>query len=156
MRRNEAISFVAEISTPRVIFTSFPLVPWHTCAHSASGCPIASRNKMRVLESGGTVEQHKAAIAAIKFEHQAAACSANGCDGVGGGAVGASGHLVNGSTFVAPAHHQRTMGGGGAAAAGITHHAGTSATMQANKKGAATTKFDEMPSIGYPKAYGGE
>ncbi|CAG9585683.1 unnamed protein product [Danaus chrysippus] len=25
---------------------------------SASGCPIANRNKMRVLESGGTVEQH--------------------------------------------------------------------------------------------------
>ncbi|XP_066902815.1 myelin transcription factor 1 isoform X3 [Halyomorpha halys] len=32
---------------------------------SASGCPIANRNKMRVLESGGTVEQHKAAIAAV-------------------------------------------------------------------------------------------
>ncbi|XP_055844060.1 uncharacterized protein DDB_G0283357 isoform X3 [Episyrphus balteatus] len=38
---------------------------------SASGCPIANRNKMRVLENGGTVEQHKAAVAAataMKFD----------------------------------------------------------------------------------------
>lgn len=38
---------------------------------SASGCPIANRNKMRVLEAGGTVEQHKAAVAAataMKFD----------------------------------------------------------------------------------------
>lgn len=33
---------------------------------SASGCPIAARNKMRILESGGTIEQHKAAIAAAQ------------------------------------------------------------------------------------------
>lgn len=33
---------------------------------SASGCPIANRNKMRVLESGGTVEQHKANIAKLQ------------------------------------------------------------------------------------------
>lgn len=33
--------------------------------YSASGCPIAARNKMRILESGGTIEQHKAAIAAV-------------------------------------------------------------------------------------------
>lgn len=32
---------------------------------SASGCPVAARNKMRILESGGTIEQHKAAIAAV-------------------------------------------------------------------------------------------
>lgn len=103
---------------------------------------------MRVLESGGTVEQHKAAIAAMKFEHQAAACSANGCDG---GVGGASGHHVNGSTFVpVQHHHQRTLNGGvggGTQAAALACGVG--------KKGAAT-KFDEMSSIGYPKAYGGE
>nr|KAF7438616.1 hypothetical protein H0235_001007 [Vespula pensylvanica] len=51
---------------------------------SASGCPIANRNKMRVLESGGTVEQHKAAIAAttaMKFE--GVNCPTPGCDGIG-------------------------------------------------------------------------
>ncbi|XP_050429247.1 uncharacterized protein LOC126838674 isoform X3 [Adelges cooleyi] len=36
---------------------------------SASGCPIANRNKMRVLESGGTVEQHKANIAKLQQQH---------------------------------------------------------------------------------------
>lgn len=38
---------------------------------SASGCPIANRNKMRVLESGGTLEQHKAAVVSatsLKFD----------------------------------------------------------------------------------------
>ncbi|XP_044734234.1 mucin-17 isoform X2 [Chrysoperla carnea] len=47
---------------------------------SASGCPIANRNKMRVLESGGTVEQHKAAVAAataMKFE--GVNCPTPGC-----------------------------------------------------------------------------
>lgn len=51
---------------------------------SASGCPIANRNKMRVLESGGTVEQHKAAVAAataMKFE--GVNCPTPGCDGTG-------------------------------------------------------------------------
>ncbi|XP_023318687.1 uncharacterized protein LOC106656492 isoform X1 [Trichogramma pretiosum] len=51
---------------------------------SASGCPIANRNKMRVLESGGTVEQHKAAVAAataMKFE--GVNCPTPGCDGIG-------------------------------------------------------------------------
>ncbi|XP_063377889.1 myelin transcription factor 1-like protein isoform X7 [Cydia fagiglandana] len=52
---------------------------------SASGCPIANRNKMRVLESGGTVEQHKAAVAAaasaIKFD--GVNCPTPGCDGSG-------------------------------------------------------------------------
>ncbi|XP_050313108.1 myelin transcription factor 1 isoform X2 [Anthonomus grandis grandis] len=50
----------------------------------ASGCPIANRNKMRVLESGGTVEQHKAAVAAataMKFE--GVNCPTPGCDGTG-------------------------------------------------------------------------
>ncbi|XP_073982760.1 uncharacterized protein isoform X4 [Rhodnius prolixus] len=49
---------------------------------SASGCPIANRNKMRVLESGGTVEQHKAAIAAVtaaaKFD--SLNCPPTGCE----------------------------------------------------------------------------
>ncbi|XP_031779729.1 uncharacterized protein LOC100122454 isoform X3 [Nasonia vitripennis] len=51
---------------------------------SASGCPIANRNKMRVLESGGTVEQHKAVVAAataMKFE--GVNCPTPGCDGIG-------------------------------------------------------------------------
>ncbi|KAJ8914551.1 hypothetical protein NQ315_010015 [Exocentrus adspersus] len=51
---------------------------------SASGCPIANRNKMRVLESGGSVEQHKAAVAAataMKFE--GVNCPTPGCDGTG-------------------------------------------------------------------------
>ncbi|KAI4496552.1 hypothetical protein M0804_000362 [Polistes exclamans] len=51
---------------------------------SASGCPIANRNKARVLESGGTIEQHKAAIAAttaMKFE--GVNCPTPGCDGIG-------------------------------------------------------------------------
>ncbi|XP_054087564.1 uncharacterized protein LOC105213765 isoform X2 [Zeugodacus cucurbitae] len=45
---------------------------------SASGCPIANRNKMRVLEAGGTVEQHKAAVAAataMKFDGCGSAAS---------------------------------------------------------------------------------
>lgn len=51
---------------------------------SASGCPIANRNKMRVLESGGSVEQYKAAVAAataMKFE--GVNCPTPGCDGTG-------------------------------------------------------------------------
>lgn len=51
---------------------------------SASGCPIANRNKLRILESGGTIEQHKAAIAtatAIKFDPTN--CPTSGCDGTG-------------------------------------------------------------------------
>ncbi|XP_030768395.1 myelin transcription factor 1-like protein [Sitophilus oryzae] len=51
---------------------------------SASGCPIANRNKMRVLESGGSVEQHKAAVAAataMKFD--GVNCPTPGCDGTG-------------------------------------------------------------------------
>ena len=52
--------------------------------YSASGCPIANRNKLRVLENGGTVEQHKAAVAAataMKFE--GVNCPTPGCDGTG-------------------------------------------------------------------------
>jgi hypothetical protein len=51
---------------------------------SASGCPIANRNKMRVLENGGTIEQHKAAVAAataMKFD--GVNCPTPGCDGKG-------------------------------------------------------------------------
>ncbi|XP_039292249.1 uncharacterized protein LOC111049000 isoform X3 [Nilaparvata lugens] len=54
---------------------------------SASGCPIANRNKMRVLESGGTVEQHKAAMAAVTAAAAAKLdgvnCPTPGCDGAG-------------------------------------------------------------------------
>ncbi len=32
---------------------------------SASGCPIANRNKMRVMENYNTVEQHKAGLTAV-------------------------------------------------------------------------------------------
>lgn len=51
---------------------------------SASGCPIANRNKLRVLENGGTIEQHKAAVAAataMKFD--GVNCPTPGCDGKG-------------------------------------------------------------------------
>uniref|UniRef100_A0A1B6DL48 Myelin transcription factor 1 domain-containing protein n=1 Tax=Clastoptera arizonana TaxID=38151 RepID=A0A1B6DL48_9HEMI len=52
---------------------------------SASGCPIANRNKMRVLESGGTVEQHKAAMAAVTAaaKMDGLNCPTPGCDGAG-------------------------------------------------------------------------
>lgn len=49
---------------------------------SASGCPIANRNKLRVLENGGSIEQHKAAVAvatAMKFD--GVNCPTPGCDG---------------------------------------------------------------------------
>lgn len=51
---------------------------------SASGCPIATRNKIRILESGGTIEQHKAAIAAVtvaamKYDENNCSASSN-CD----------------------------------------------------------------------------
>lgn len=42
-----------------------------TLFFSASGCPIANRNKMRVLESGGTLDQHKASVVSatsLKFD----------------------------------------------------------------------------------------
>jgi hypothetical protein len=51
--------------------------------YSASGCPIANRNKMRVLENGGTIEHHKAAVAAataMKFD--GVNCPQPGCDGI--------------------------------------------------------------------------
>lgn len=52
---------------------------------SASGCPIANRNKMRVLEGGGTVEQHKAALAAVTAAAKLDGinCPTPGCDGAG-------------------------------------------------------------------------
>lgn len=53
---------------------------------SASGCPIAARNKMRILESGGTIEQHKAAIAAaqaaaIAMKYDGSTCTSSDVDG---------------------------------------------------------------------------
>ncbi|KDR21940.1 Myelin transcription factor 1, partial [Zootermopsis nevadensis] len=50
---------------------------------SASGCPIANRNKLRVLENGGTVEQHKAAVAATAMKFEGVNCPTPGCDGTG-------------------------------------------------------------------------
>lgn len=55
--------------------------------HSASGCPIANRNKMRVMENYNAVEQHKAALAAAtvggtpttKLEN-IGNCMTSGCD----------------------------------------------------------------------------
>lgn len=52
--------------------------------HSASGCPIANRNKMRALENGGTIEQHKTPVSVastIKFD--GINCPTPGCDGTG-------------------------------------------------------------------------
>lgn len=53
---------------------------------SASGCPIANRNKLRggVMDGTGNVDQHKAAVAAataMKFE--GVNCPTPGCDGTG-------------------------------------------------------------------------
>lgn len=54
------------------------------CLFSASGCPIANRNKMRIMETGGPVESHKVAVAAataMKFD--GVNCPTPGCDGTG-------------------------------------------------------------------------
>ncbi|XP_051174941.1 mucin-5AC isoform X2 [Leptopilina boulardi] len=50
---------------------------------SASGCPIANRQKLRVLESGGSVEQHKAVVAAPAMKFEGVNCPTPGCDGIG-------------------------------------------------------------------------
>lgn len=79
--------FVLYYQIPSILFIIFFIrfmsyIPELLC--SASGCPIANRNKMRVLESGGSVEQHKAAVAAataMKFE--GVNCPTPGCDGTG-------------------------------------------------------------------------
>lgn len=65
-------------------FKKFYLISCISLSHSsASGCPIANRNKMRVLENGGTIEQHKAAVAAataVKFD--GVSCPTLGCNGM--------------------------------------------------------------------------
>lgn len=53
---------------------------------SASGCPIAARNKMRILESGGTIEQHKAAIVAAQVAAAAMKYDGSACTSTDGGA----------------------------------------------------------------------
>ncbi|XP_031627868.1 sericin 1-like isoform X2 [Contarinia nasturtii] len=57
---------------------------------SASGCPIAARNKMRILESGGTIEQHKQAIAAATAAAAAMKYEGNTCSSTDG-----DGHMTN-------------------------------------------------------------
>lgn len=64
-----------------------------TCSHnvfSASGCPIANRNKMRVMENYNAVEQHKAALAAVNVTGSTTPklenignCMSSGCDPTG-------------------------------------------------------------------------
>lgn len=59
---------------------------------SASGCPIAARNKMRILESGGTIEQHKAAIAAAQAAAAAMKYDGSVCTSSDGGRANSSGN----------------------------------------------------------------
>lgn len=80
--------------------TNNNLIITHCQNFSASGCPIAARNKMRILESGGSLEQHKAQIAAAQAAAAAAVAmkyDGNICTTSDGGSANGGGVISSGS-----------------------------------------------------------